>query len=109
MYGSNPTQKYIAVTSGASAVQVGVQFISSTLLRLVKEVFFLATFAEMTSKMIWAWRMVHHGGDQKILPGKNGLELLCTIYGPNITSDKITVIARILSVKFSQVIGWILP
>jgi hypothetical protein len=37
------------------------------------------------------------------------LELLCTIYGPNITSDKITVIARILSIKISQVIGWILP
>jgi hypothetical protein len=37
------------------------------------------------------------------------LELLCTIYGPNITSDKMTVIDRILSVKFPQVIDWIFP
>jgi hypothetical protein len=46
---------------------------------------------------------------KKYYLGKMALEPLCTIYGPNITLDKITGIARILSVKISQVIGWILP
>jgi hypothetical protein len=46
---------------------------------------------------------------KKYYLGKMALELLCTIYGLNIISDKITVIARILSIKISPVIGWILP
>jgi hypothetical protein len=38
---------------------------------------------------------------KKYYPRKMALELLCTIYGPNITSDKITATAGILSVKVS--------
>jgi hypothetical protein len=36
---------------------------------------------------------------KKYYPGKTALELLCMISGPNITLDKITVLARILFVK----------
>jgi hypothetical protein len=42
-------------------------------------------------------------------PGKMALEVLCTIYGPNIASDKIQVIAQILSVQSLLVAGPILP
>jgi hypothetical protein len=45
---------------------------------------------------------------KKYYPRKMALELLCTIYGPNITLEKITAIARILSVKVPWVKGWIL-